>query len=348
MPGEVPRRCLSGLAALLCAAAGFAGRTFAADAPSQPHFRPDGRFKIVQFTDVHWNGDTNNAPKSAAVMTAVLDAEKPDLVALTGDIVTTTDGPNEKWNALLAPIVERKIPWAAVMGNHDDEKHGMKRRDLVNYLSTLPYSLVQGGPEALGGTGNYVVTVAGASGKPAAALYFIDSRAYPTIPAVKNDPRVPSRYGWISFDQILWYREASRQLRAVSGSAPLPALAFFHIPLPEYDNTILFKRGLIGTRKEGINCAALNTGLFAALLEEGDVMGVFVGHDHSNDYAGSLFGICLAYGRCSGFGGYGKLPRGGRVIELAEGKREFESWIRAGDGSETNRFSFPAAFEGKK
>lgn len=40
------------------------------------------------------------------------------------------------------------------------------------------------------------------------------------------------------------------------------------------------------------------------------MIGAFAGHDHDNDYAGSLHGIRLGYGRVSGYGGYGSLQRG--------------------------------------
>ena len=45
-------------------------------------------------------------------------------------------------------------------------------------------------------------------------------------------------------------------------------------------------------------CApALNSGLFTAIKENGDVMGVFVGHDHDDDYAVCWYDVLLAYGR---------------------------------------------------
>ena len=37
----------------------------------------------------------------------------------------------------------------------------------------------------------------------------------------------------------------------------------------------------------------LNTGMFAAMKEAGDVMGVFVGHDHDNDYAVMWKKMCI-------------------------------------------------------
>jgi hypothetical protein len=70
------------------------------------------------------------------------------------------------------------------------------------------------------------------------------------------------------------------------------------------------------------------------MLECGDVMGIFVGHDHENDYIGSYHGIALAYGRFSGGRNtYGSLTRGARVIVLKENKREFDTWIREKGGN---------------
>ena len=39
----------------------------------------------------------------------------------------------------------------------------------------------------------------------------------------------------LTFDQINWYRQQSAAYKAQNGGQPLPALAFFHIPLPEYN-----------------------------------------------------------------------------------------------------------------
>jgi hypothetical protein len=80
------------------------------------------------------------------------------------------------------------------------------------------------------------------------------------------------------------------------------------------------------------------------MVEHRDVMGVFVGHDHDNDYAGLVKGICLAYGRATGFDAYGKLMRGARVIELIEGKRTFDTWIRTGDKKIHHNVHYPESF----
>lgn len=40
--------------------------------------------------------------------------------------------------------------------------------------------------------------------------------------------------------------------------------------------------------------------LFTSVKECGDVMGIFVGHDHDNDYAVAYKEVLLAYGRYTG------------------------------------------------
>ena len=86
---------------------------------------------------------------------------------------------------------------------------------------------------------------------------------------------------------------------------------------------------------ERVCCPEVNTGLFAAMLERGDVMGTFAGHDHINDYWGA-HGIRLCYGRATGYGTYGRegMLRGARVIRLHEGQRQFDTWITLSDGSQ--------------
>ena len=80
------------------------------------------------------------------------------------------------------------------------------------------------------------------------------------------------------------------------------------------------------------------------MLQAGDVMATFVGHDHVNDYAANWRGILLCYGRFTGGETtYTGIPggNGARVIELTEGKREFETWIRIKDGKVINHTRYP-------
>ena len=84
--------------------------------------------------------------------------------------------------------------------------------------------------------------------------------------------------------------------------------------------------------------------MFAAMKEAGDVMGMFVGHDHDNDYAVMWKDILLAYGRFTGGNTeYNHLPNGARIIVLDEGARTFTSWIRQKDGI-VDKVTYPASF----
>lgn len=71
----------------------------------------------------------------------------------------------------------------------------------------------------------------------------------------------------------------------------------------------------MGRKDEDVCCQGLNTGLLAAMREElvqqlqmrcrGNILGVFAGHDHCDDYIVDYEGILLGYGRKSGVGSYG-------------------------------------------
>jgi len=289
--------------------------------------RSDGTFTIVQFTDIHWNNGEPADEQTRAVMERILDAEHPDLVLLTGDLIEGSGArdPAGSCRAVIAPMEARGIPWAAVLGNHDDEGN-LNREQLMALLESGRWSLCQPGPGDVSGVGNYMLPVRPAAGeRPALALYCLDSNSYAETPV--------GGYGWIRHDQIAWYLAASRTLRDAH-DGPLPALAFFHIPLPEYDEVWHFGT-CYGHRHEPVCCPRVNTGFFAALHEVGDVMGTFVGHDHINDFAGALHGIRLCYGRATGYQTYGRegFMRGARVIRCVQGERTFRTWLRLEDGS---------------
>jgi hypothetical protein len=291
--------------------------------PNLLRFHPNHTFTIVQFTDLHWKNGEPEDLKTRALMERVLELEKPDLVMLTGDVIEgeRCADPAQSWREAVRPIVERKIFWAAVFGNHDDEG-ALSRRDLMAIQQSLPGCLSEPGPENLSGVGNYLLDIrASAKDQTAARLYCLDSLSY-------AEPKTDG-YAWIQPDQIAWYLEQAQAAREANDGLPLPALAFFHIPLPEY-NEIWDRQLCQGEKHETICCPHFNSGFFAALREGGDVLGTFVGHDHVNDFEGELDGIRLCYGRASGFNTYGftGFERGARVIRLREGERGFESWLR--------------------
>lgn len=101
--------------------------------------REDGKFRIVQISDTHMvtgvgvckdaiDAHGNHLPESEAdprtvnFIGKILDVEKPDLVILTGDQLhhDISDSQTALFK-VVAPIIERSIPFAAVFGNHDSE-----------------------------------------------------------------------------------------------------------------------------------------------------------------------------------------------------------------------------------
>jgi len=292
-------------------------------------FRQDGTFKIVQFTDIHiGDGKEEERGKdesTVALMERILAAEKPDLVVLTGDLHWSVGvgDPQEACRKAIAPVVRAQVPWAAVFGNHDAEA-GVTREQLLAVWQESGQCMASEGPEDVNGVGNYVLTVKGADGADGAALYFFDSGI--------EAPKRVGGYAWIHPNQIQWYIGQS-QLLAQRNGGSLPALAFFHIPIPEYREAWTAGEHVVGVHEEEVCCPKINIGLFGAMVEMGDVMGTFVGHDHNNDYCGTLHGIRLCYGRVTGFNTYGTLQRGARVIELRQGVRSFESRVVVEDES---------------
>ncbi|EFM08643.1 metallophosphoesterase [Paenibacillus curdlanolyticus YK9] len=287
-------------------------------------FRPDGSFRIVQFTDLHWQNHSTDDPQTRDLMNQIIEQEQPDLVVFTGDMIHSeyVQDHRDAFRNAFAAASDRHVPWAFVFGNHDAEE-GMKEQ-ITAFAQELPGCVVPASHAACG-IGNYMLPIIGKDGAAGAVLYLLDSGSY-APPAIGDA-------AWISRDQIDWYVEQSKHQAAVRGGKPLPAFAFFHIPLPEFQQMWDF-HVCHGYNYEGVGSPQLNSGMFTAMVERGDVRGVFVGHDHVNDYWGTLHGIRLCYGRATGFSGYGRddMPRGARLIELYEDDRPFATWLRLANG----------------
>ena len=283
------------------------------------HFNKTGKFKILQFTDIHFQYNSFRSDSALLMIKAAVEKEKPNLVVLTGDVVCSKDT-RQAWLALAKPLIAAKVPWAVTLGNHDIE-YELSGKEIMETISGLPYKLTVYGPRNISGNGNYILKVQSSnSSETRAVLYFFDSHS-----GIKPKSDWGS-YDWVKSDQIEWYRNQSQKLTKKNDGKPFPALAFFHIPLPEY-NEVWGKETTVGVKGESVCSPDINSGLYNAFLESADVMGMFVGHDHNNNYIGCLRNICMAYGQASGRQCYGDIGRGYRVIELTENERKFDTWV---------------------
>jgi hypothetical protein len=296
-------------------------------------FSDNGTFTIVQFTDVHNGGGTPEDLRSFAMLEAILREERPDLVVYTGDQIRSRGpDPLAQFRQITSIAEKAGMLYAFIFGNHDSRRN-VTRQELMDMESRRPLCLAQSGPEHVSGVGNYSLLVsASRSPEVAAVLYFIDSD--------RNAPESEVHDGrseWIDRDKTDWYVRESDTLKRKVGRT-LPSLLFCHIPMPEYEE-VWNTQPCCGYKFDAVRCPGRNAGLFAAMVEKGDVIGTFAGHDHSNDYCGELKGIRLCYGRVSGFNGKVQegFQRGARIIRLREGERRFDTWIRLEDGSLVTR-----------
>ena len=296
------------------------------------HFRPDGTYLIAHFSDTHIDAkDPETTKRTHETIRGVLTANRPDLAVFNGDIVTAAPAEGA-WRDLIHLMEECRTPFVVTSGNHDPEF--MTREAIYDLLEASPYYVGDRGPAELTGMGNCIVPVYGQDERAKALLYFLDSNDY-------FEDQFVQHYDWIHFDQISWYREQSDLLTAQNGGKPLPALMFFHIPLPEFGR-LKGAPKTFGEPREWVSSAFYSTGLFASVLEKKDVMGIFAGHDHSNDMIGIDSGVALGYGRVSGWGAYGQPERGARMIKLYEGERRFDSWVTTPTGGPEGIYYYPS------
>ena len=301
-------------------------------------FRADGKFKIVQFTDDHVVWQDHRSDTAFACIKHIIKIEKPDFIILTGDIIFSNPG-IDNFKQVINYVASFKIPFAFVFGNHD-QQFGATDSMLLNAVKDVPYNLTTT-VAGVSGYSNFDLPVYSSNKQKIEALiYGFDSHSFNG----KYKQTGVSGYDYIFRDQIDWYVRTSRQYTAENGGQALPAVAFFHIPLPEYAYALTDPHvRYYGLQNEAICSSPLNSGLFTAMKEQGDVMGVFCGHDHVNDYAANYNGILLAYGRYSGGNTVynDNKCNGARIIELSEGHRTIHSWIRLSDGSSRQNTFFP-------
>lgn len=300
---------------------------------NQLKFRDDGTFKIVQLTDLHISGDIDHPDdaRTLSLIDEVIEKENPDLLVYSGDLIWSegVKDPERSFRRVLDAGAKWNIPFAIIYGNHDTEET-VTRDNLQAIQREYSMAVSKEGPNDINGVGNYTLTIkASGNNQDEAILYFLDSGALA--------PQSIGGYEWIHQNQVNWYANEAQMFKKENKKV-LPALAFFHIPIPEYREVWQYGN-VSGTKREDISSPKINSGLFTAMIENGDVMGTFAGHDHDNDYCGELADISLCFGRVTGYHCYGELQRGVRVIRLYEGERRFDSWIRLDDGQKTPSYT---------
>jgi hypothetical protein len=305
---------------------------------SSPSMASNWTFRIMQITDIHLGEDeyTDWGPEQDFKTFQLLDKmfafEQPHLVVMGGDQLTANNCQHnctEYYRILGRYLTLQGIPWATVLGNHDDmafephhdknqktTPHEYARRELLAVDESFSLSLTQTGPKDVTGASNYVLDVMGPASdnnKKEAVLqiFFLDSGGGTLPETVDNS-------------QIQWF------IHTASLRKNLPAVAFQHIPTYGH----LFDADTC-TGYEGQHVEQLYyTQLVNAMVESGRFHFLGVGHTHGNDYCcpyqkhiddgADKHDLYFCFGRHSGYGGYGNWQRGVRMYELMLSPMKFD------------------------
>ena len=322
---------------------------FAAEAPAKLQFGSDGEFSILHICDCQ-----DGYPAHKEMFTYInymLDVYKPDLVVLGGD---NTVGPKEtKLEAIkeiVAPYVEHETYFTLVFGNHDHEQ-GVEKDELLKMYQEAggKYCLAYDAVPELTGTATHNLPVYSSDGeKVKFNLWMFDSNTYAED---ENGNRLG--YDSVRTDQIEWYSETYADLKEEAGEtvysiafqhmippdvyeAMFPSVKYALDPITEtynggnhypviFPNTSAFTGHIYEPPSPGV----VNYGQVDKMAENGDVLGVLVGHDHVNSYETEYKGVKLINTPGVSFNAYGKeIVRGSRLITIKEDSpNTFESEV---------------------
>lgn len=314
-------------------------------------FNQDGKFKIMQIADTQENPKVSI--DTVSLIEKALEAEKPDLVIFTGDQIkgysikykNHPERVNSTIDTLVSPIVKRNIPFMVTYGNHDAQC-GLTNKEQFEIYKRYK-TFVEGNLRDDNDVGTCDVQIfASDSNKKVFNIYLIDSHG-----------AVPGGEGYLPVfeEQIEWYENERDRLKEENGDY-IPSLIFQHIPVPEFYSVIKFvekktdgavpvyggahdgeyvmlhdetiKNG--GFMGEYPASPDVNSGEFEKISEKGDVLGLFVGHDHINSFVANLRGVDLGYTQGAGFNVYGPGEnRGVRLFVLDEkNPKKYKTYTR--------------------
>lgn len=286
-------------------------------------FTTDRDFKVMQLTDIHIGAGWMSLKKDAMALNAVaamITAEKPDLVVVTGDIAYPVPFQSGTFNNLsgakiFAALMEKLgVYWTVAFGNHDTESYSYYDRARISDFyenSGFKYCLYQKGPEDVDGYGNNVIKVQKSNGEITQAIFTFDSHSY-----TDGDYfGIFWKYDNIHENQVEWYKQTVLEMNAHNAaltgneSAVVKSTAFFHIPLTEHQDAwyeyvengfedtenVKFIYGKAGEDGIIVYPGMHEDSLFETMLELGSTKAVFCGHDHENNFSVEYKGIRLSY-----------------------------------------------------
>ncbi len=294
------------------------------------------KFNILHLSDLHIGNSFISFKRDRMAFRAIrqlINHAQPDLIVVSGDVAypvpfLSGSGNNLQATRLFAGFMESfEIPWTVTFGNHDEEVCSWYPLEkLCEVYEDSRNCLFQRGPENVTGLSNHFINIANPDGTLNTSLVMFDSHSY-------IHPFWVLHYDYIREDQVNWYEEQLKTISTHYKLNSLPSsLAFFHIPLNEFDDAWeLYQRDnqssevnyFYGHKVEKVSAPLYRSSLFSKMIELGSTKGVFVGHDHYNDFSITYRGIRLTYGKSIDYLAYigivhSSRQRGGTLIEIDE------------------------------
>ena len=325
------------------------------NAETKLQFGNDGNFRIMQISDIQ-DGTLLTPATKKFIKEVVIDAQ-PDLIVLTGDNISAgsatlgTEAVDKLLvktaiNNYMSVLEEIGIPVAVTFGNHDAEEKVSKEYQMEVYTSYDCCVAIDEG-DALYGCGTYNLPIYSSDGsKIAYNLWMIDSNMYDDV---------NGGYDHVHQDQLDWYVKTSNELKAQNGGKVVPSMMFQHIIVNEIYDVIFevsekekdnyeyvefeddegnkkynaFRNEYLktGVLNENPCPPSVNGGQFNTVVNQGDVVAMFFGHDHKNTFEVSYKGVDLVNTPTAGFGSYGDYGRGVRIIDINENTTEYKTEI---------------------
>ena len=287
----------------------------------------DRGLKVMQLTDTHFGGGWLSLKKDSMALNAVaamITAEKPDLVIVSGDAaypVPFQAGTfnNKSGAKLIAELMETLgVYWTVSYGNHDTEAYSFYDREQITaFYEQYPHCLVRKGPDGVDGYANQVINIVNSDGMITRSFFTVDSHSY-----VDGDYLgLMWKYDNIHDNQIKWYKEtveANRKNNEMkllqSGDSSVKAVnpkssVFLHVPLMEYKTAwneyvengyadtenVKYNYGKAGESGKVVYPGLYDDNFFETMLELNSTDSVFCGHDHLNNFSVNYKGIDLTY-----------------------------------------------------
>lgn len=346
--------------------------SFAKSKAPELKFNLDGNFRIMHITDTHYTDFPFE--ESVSFIGKALDDYKPNLVVFGGDNIkgwfdtSLQLGTKTAIDKLVAPVNERNIPFTFVYGNHDWEAYLCPKSLQNKYYGAYDNCIVPGGYCSPSRTANGNILIKDSEGKKDIFnIWLFDSGT-----KIKSNGKTTIQ--GVNAAEIRWYEKKSNELKEGNGGKPIPSLAFQHFGVEEVtklfaadengvkcgNGTYSLKPGITDGIINGVagsdntrmsthlnkacEIPSVNSGEYSAFVKQGDVIGLFFGHTHANDFCGVtedgiILGATLSAGgfniasRFTDENGNQVEARGLRIIDINE------NTLTDGNGNNTEAVS---------